>query len=940
MLIINLLNHVIIARHTFKSAITDAAFHPTGDMIAIAFHRTIQIWRTPSINYTFNPFILLRSITLHHDTITCLSWSPNGSYLLTGSRDLTAKIFFIDTLSTLLSKAKNKVEYIPVTLSGHRDILVGVYYGDNDTIYTISADGALMIWIWQETAIQNQDEENSDDDSESILALENTTTTTTNTNLTTLNSSTTSHKRARESSSSSSSTGLTLPSSTSSLQSKQKHTVPAPYTALSSSSSHDITQGEWRLQKRHYLRQEGGTTITTTAYHIGRSLLVIGLSDGVFGIYSMPLCEVLHTLSISKYPISTTAINASGDWLAFGSAPLSQLLVWEWTSETYVIKQQGHGQGVSCTAFSPNGQLVVTGGEDGRVKIWSTSYGFAFVTFTEHTASITGVTFAGGRSGNGTQKGVSGGSHGLIVLSASLDGTVRAYDLVRYRNFRTFTTPPGEPMVQFSCIASDEGGEIVAAGGFDPFNIYIWSLQTGKLLDVLSGHEGPISSLSYSSAKGLLASSSWDKTIKVWDIYRNGTATESFLQGSDVTAVAFRPDGIQLAASAIDGNIALWDIQRGVQLSSIDIRRDLQGGRHKDDARSANATLSRQHATSLCYTADGNALLVGGNSRFVCLYALPSKMLIRRFVLTHNRDIEGTQDKLRSDQQDTWGNIPTTNNNSSMTTTNSFTTRRNNSIMDDLPGVKKGDEASKRNRIRTAWSKSVTFSPAGDAFSAVTPDGVALYHTVTDEGKGGIFDPVELGEDITLDSIEEASNHGQHARALLMALHLNEEKGIRYVINNNVPLDVLPIIVHALPRGGPFISRLLHYMAKLLSPVSEDRETENAPINMHLEYVLCWCLTILQEFRDYLWKYGSLTSTNNSSTTDSTSTSALGPALAAIQKALILHRETLSKLVERNGYLLDFLVGERNYQSKNGGMIEQKKNVESEELDIMEEEIE
>lgn len=830
-----------------------------------------------------------------------------------------------------------------------------------------------MVWIWQEVLSSNNGTDNDNDDNalsndagndeEENIRVPNLDETAED-NEETMNDTDTNdddnHHQHRQSLSSSTATQTSatvrrpgtkrprdtvLPSSTTSLQSKEKHTVPAPYSSVSSTSlvsDHNIAHGEWRLHKRHYLRQEGGTTVTTTAYHLARSLLVIGLSDGVFGIYSMPLCEVLHTLSISRYPISTTAINASGDWLAFGSAPLSQLLVWEWTSETYIIKQQGHGQGVACTAFSPNGQLVVTGGEDGRVKVWSTSSGFAFVTFTEHTASITGVTFAGGRTGSGSQKGVSGGSHGLIVLSASLDGTVRAYDLVRYRNFRTFTTPPGEPMVQFSCLASDEGGEIVAAGGFDPFNIYIWSLQTGKLLDVLSGHEGPISSLAYSGAKGLLASSSWDKTIKVWDVYRTGTATESFLQGSDLTAVAFRPDGNQLAVAAIDGNIALWDVQRGVQLSSLDIRRDLQGGRHSDDARSASNTLNRQHATSLCYTADGNALLVGGNSRFVCLYALPSKMLIRRFVLTHNRDIEGTQDKLRSDQHDMWGNLPSSSSNTKGNVTESITNRRSNVTTgtDDLPGVKKGDEASKRYRHRTAWSKSVTFSPSGDAFSAVTPDGVALYRTVTEEGKGGVFDPVELGEDITLDTIEEASNTGQHARALLMALHLNEEKGLRYVLSNNVPLDVLPIVVHALPRGGPFIGRLLHFIAKVLSPVTDDndslrteplwmmnisndhssttnngeRNNEGAvgtvvssPINMHFEYVLCWTLALLQEFREYLWKYGSSTNGTNSS---------IGPALAAIQKSLILHREALSKLVERNGYMLDYLVGDRSY----GGM--------------------
>jgi hypothetical protein len=46
---------------------------------------------------------------------------------------------------------------------------------------------------------------------------------------------------------------------------------------------------------------------------------------------------------------------------------------------------------------------------------------------------------------------------GHAVLSASLDGTVRAFDLVRYRNFRTLTTPTP---VQFISLACDPAGEV------------------------------------------------------------------------------------------------------------------------------------------------------------------------------------------------------------------------------------------------------------------------------------------------------------------------------------------------------------------------------------------------------------------------------------------------------------------------------------------------
>ena len=80
-----------------------------------------------------------------------------------------------------------------------------------------------------------------------------------------------------------------------------------------------------------------------------------------------------------------------------------------------------------------------------QIKLWNTHSGFCFVTFKEHTAPVTGLAFIGGSTGS---------NH--VVVSSSLDGTVRAFDLIRYRNFRTMTTPTP---VQFLCVAADPSGE-------------------------------------------------------------------------------------------------------------------------------------------------------------------------------------------------------------------------------------------------------------------------------------------------------------------------------------------------------------------------------------------------------------------------------------------------------------------------------------------------
>lgn len=93
------------------------------------------------------------------------------------------------------------------------------------------------------------------------------------------------------------------------------------------------------------------------------------------------------------------------------------------------------------------------------MQIWNASSGFCSATFTAHTDAVTALQFVGNNNS---------------LVSASLDGTVRAWDTLRYRNFRTFTTPSSR---QFVSLAVDLSGDVICAGTLDFFEVLILVVQ-------------------------------------------------------------------------------------------------------------------------------------------------------------------------------------------------------------------------------------------------------------------------------------------------------------------------------------------------------------------------------------------------------------------------------------------------------------------------------
>lgn len=585
-LLISFNRGLVLHRFRLKRKVRVLQFSPDGKFVAMSIGKQVQVWCTPSqLRKEFSPMVLHRTYTGQSDEVTCISWAADSSVIAAGSRDCSVRIWTLHTTRN----------FEPITLSGHKRPIVGAYLVGGDAYsgrvthcYSVSEDGALVSWKCEyqdDVEIQVEGDGSGGVDALAAEAVDFF-------------------------------TGGGLAQSNEGLS---RDTI---------SHAHALVKGVWKTESRHYFQQERAD-VTSTTYCEQGQMLAIGFSSGLFGVYEMPSVANVHTLSVgNNQVVKTCVLNKTGEWLALACPRSQQLLVWEWRSETYIVKQRGHAYGMRCMAYSQDGVVVCTGGEDGRLKLWNATSGFCYVTMEKtHTAPVTSVAFA----------------KASVVVSASLDGTVRAHDLHRYRTFKTLTTPSP---VQFLSLAVDPSGEIVTAGSADPFHIYTWNLQTGKLMDILTGHSGPVCSLDFQSTGGVLVSASWDGTVKLWDLYKGNVPTESLQHSADVVCVCFRPDGKEICSGTMGGILSFWDVESGKLKYEIDGKADIAGGRKLNDRMAADNNAASRYFTSVCYSADGTCVLAGGNSKYVCIYEVSQQILLRKFQVTYNRSLDGVLDEV------------------------------------------------------------------------------------------------------------------------------------------------------------------------------------------------------------------------------------------------------------------------------------------------------
>ena len=117
-------------------------------------------------------------------------------------------------------------------------------------------------------------------------------------------------------------------------------------------------------------------------------------------------------------------------------------------------------------------------------------------------------------------------------------------------------------------IAFSPDGSTLASASWDRV-IRLWDLDTGRLLHALGGHTGAVRDIAFAADGAQIISGSEDHTIRFWGVQSGEQLNVLSDHEKEVRCIAPTPDGVRLVSAGADSTVRLWDIESGKQLRVI-----------------------------------------------------------------------------------------------------------------------------------------------------------------------------------------------------------------------------------------------------------------------------------------------------------------------------------------------------------------------------------
>ncbi|XP_030853727.1 U4/U6 small nuclear ribonucleoprotein Prp4 [Strongylocentrotus purpuratus] len=219
-------------------------------------------------------------------------------------------------------------------------------------------------------------------------------------------------------------------------------------------------------------------------------------ADGAVKLWSFESEEPVANIEGHEARVSRVEYHPSGRFLGTACFDSSWRL-WDLEVQEEILHQEGHSKAVYSIDFQKDGAICATGGMDAFGRLWDLRTGRCIMFLEGHLKSVLAVNF----SPNGYQ-----------LATGSEDNTAKIWDM---RQRKVLYTIPAHQNLITGLKFQGTTGDYLITCSYDG-TAKVWAHPGWSPLNTLAGHDGKVMCVDLSPDEKYIATSSFDRTFKLW----------------------------------------------------------------------------------------------------------------------------------------------------------------------------------------------------------------------------------------------------------------------------------------------------------------------------------------------------------------------------------------------------------------------------------------